>query len=109
MARKKRSKSASSKKRTKRKVKPKGPPIPPPATTMAETLERVPEKEYLSTREVQLIFGIQSEVTIYRWVKRKELKAYRVRTRGKANVFKRDEVIAAVRARFTPRDFSRSD
>ncbi len=99
-------KSASSKARAKAKAKARpsttgGRDKPP--LTLEEMLARIPDKEYLSTREVQHVFNDAHPISVYRWVKKGELEAFRVRSRGKANVFKREGIVAAVRARFTPR------
>lgn len=67
-----------------------------------ELLARVPDKPYLTTKEVQEIFEVH-EITVYRWVAAGKLVAHRVAARGKANVYKRDDVVAFVDARYTIR------
>lgn len=73
--------------------------------TLDEMISRVPDKEYLTTRDVQIVMrrpGYEKahEVTVYRWVAQGKLRAFRVATRGKANIFRREDVIAFIRARF---------
>lgn len=71
--------------------------------TEDEMLARVPmEKEYLTTPEVQHVFNDCHEVTVYKWVSMGDLEAYRVKNRGKANLYKRDDVIALIHQRCTP-------
>lgn len=68
-----------------------------------ETLERVPpgtDETLLTTRQLQHIFNDCHVQTIYKMIGRGELRPYRTRSRGKMNVYKRGEVIAAIHSRF---------
>lgn len=96
MARKKR-KTAVAARRAKKKIKASSPAGKKPRT-LEEMLDRVPDKEYLSTREVQHVFELKWEGTVSRWLTAGDLKAYR--RRGKANIFKREDVIALIESRF---------
>lgn len=69
--------------------------------TREEMLVRVPDKPYLTTPEVQHVFNDAHEVTIYKWVQKERLKAYRTNNQGKANLYKREDVIALIEDRFT--------
>jgi len=78
--------------------------------TQDEMLARIPmDKDWLDTPDVQHIFNDAHEVTIYKWVGNGELKAYRVKNRGKTNLYKRDDVIALIHKRCTPRPASISE
>ncbi len=79
-----------------------------PGLTLKQMLARIPEKEFLTTPDVQYVFGDVHKVTIYKWVQRGRLHPYRVHARGKANLYKRDDVAALVRARFAPRPVQRA-
>jgi len=74
-----------------------------PELTKDEMLDRVPDgedKELLTTADVQHIFNDCHQQTIYKMIGRGELNPFKSRNRGKANVYKRDEVIAAIVTRF---------
>ena len=68
--------------------------------TMQEHLDRVPNREILTTQDVRYIFNNCVAQTIYKMVKRSELISYRTRNRGRSSVYKRKEVLASIRARF---------
>lgn len=71
--------------------------------TLEEALGRVPsESEYLTTDQFRHAVGDVHEVTVYRWIAAKVIKAYRVRSRGKAYTFKREDVVKFIRNRFSP-------
>jgi len=70
---------------------------------MTEMLERVPRDEYLTTPEIQHVFGGVHRVTVSKWVAQEKLPTYRTGARGRANLFHRDDVIALIKRRFTPR------
>lgn len=69
--------------------------------TREQMLSRVPREEYLTTEHLERIFDVHP-VTIYKWVRLKQLRAFRVRAHGKANVYRREDVVALINSRFQP-------
>ena len=67
-----------------------------------QMLGRVKNKPYLTTAEVAGVFDVHP-VTLYKWVRLGHLAAYRVKNRGKANLYLREDVVRLVESRFCPR------
>jgi len=107
MSKKKRGKTAGTAKRAKVRSAKRAPVVEKP-DSMEELLERVPDKEYLSTRDIQKIFGVH-EVTVYRWKAEGDLgDAYRRRSAGRAIMFKRKNVVDLIHSRYTPEPVEKS-
>ena len=103
---------SNSKNRVRKKNKPRKARTPAQAKkrflTQDEMLARIPDKQFLTTPEVQHVFNDCHEVTVYKWVRQGALPAFRVRARGKANVYRREDVIDLIAARFLPRPIRRN-
>lgn len=67
-----------------------------------ECLERVPDKKYLETQDIQEIFGVH-EITVYKWTSAGKLKASRDKKKWRSNSYKRSDVISFIRQRFAAR------
>lgn len=89
--------------RKKMKKPPKTPPargsIPEPLTRQ-EMLSRVPNRDLLTTKELQRIFGDCHVQTIYRYVQKGYLTPQKVW--GRASRYKRSDVLAFIDQRYTP-------
>ena len=92
-------KNRTRKKQRKRASKPKASSRLRPELTEAEMLARVPRDELLTTADIQHVFGDCHVQTVYKMIGRKELRPYKSRNRGRANVYKRAEVIKAIKDR----------
>ncbi len=69
--------------------------------TMDEMLARIPQgKDTLTTEEVQHIWNDCHIQTIYKMNAKDLIQPYRSRDSGKANLYKTDEIVAAIHARF---------
>jgi len=84
-----------------RKAAPKAKkPAGKPDLTLDEMLARVPDKETMTTAEVQHVFNDAHVQTVYKMNGTGELKPYRKRARGRASFYMTEDVIHAVRERF---------
>ena len=70
---------------------------------MDQMLKRIPDKDWISTKELQHVLNECHEITIYRQVQDGKITPYRTNSRGKANLYKRVDVVAMVKARFEPK------
>lgn len=71
--------------------------------TKREMLRRIPNKPFLTTPEVQHVFNDCHVMTIYKKVQRGLLIRFRRHSSRKANIYKREDVIAAVETWFSLR------
>ena len=100
---------AKKKRRVKKKRNKGSRSKPKRPLSMQEMLDRIPDKEYLTTPDVQHVFNDCHKVTVWKMTSGGDLIRYRTRSRGKANVYKREDVVRAVKARFQLRLAPSSD
>lgn len=74
-----------------------------PELSMQEMLRRIPDRDWLTTKEVQHVFNDCHQVTVYRYVQQGLLTAKKIWGK-RASRYMRSEVVALVRSRFIPPD-----
>lgn len=72
-----------------------------PDLTMAEMLSRIPDSDFLTTKQVQHVFNDCHEVSVYRYVQQDFLTPHE-QWGKRGNTYPRSEVVALVRRKFTP-------
>ncbi len=82
-----------------------------PFLSKKEMLRRVPRGELLTTDDIQHIFNDCHKQTVYKMAMRRELRPYRLRNRGRSNVYRREDVLQAIENRFalTPHEATDSE
>jgi predicted DNA-binding transcriptional regulator AlpA len=78
--------------------------------TLEELLSRLPDRDFVTTAEVQHATGDVHVQTVYRWVQLGKLPSpKRLATRGRKSVYPREAVEKLIRSRFEPQSGERDE